>query len=44
MCLGVWSLLGYVQGTVIKKVTALEEIVGEERMDELSMDWDVIGA
>jgi hypothetical protein len=28
----------------INKITALEEVVGEERMDELSMDWDAIGA
>jgi hypothetical protein len=28
----------------INKVTALEEVIGEERMDELSIDWDVIGA
>jgi hypothetical protein len=42
MCLGVWSLQGYVQDTDINKVTALEEIVGKERMDELSKDWDAI--
>jgi hypothetical protein len=42
MCLGVWSLQGYVRDNDIKEVTALEELVGEERMDELSGDWDVI--
>ena len=42
MCLGVWSLLGYVRDNDIKGVTALEELVGEERMDELSADWDAI--
>ena len=42
MCLGVWSLQGYVQDNNINTVTALEELVGEERMDELSADWDVI--
>jgi hypothetical protein len=42
MCLGVWSLQGYVRDNDIKAVTALEELVGEERMDELSGDWDVI--
>jgi hypothetical protein len=42
MCLGVWSLLGYVHDNDIKEVTALEELVGEERMDELLADWDAI--
>lgn len=42
MCLGVWSLLGYVRDEDIQAVTALEEIVGEERMEELSKDWDAI--
>ena len=42
MCLGVWSLWGYVQDNNINEVIALEELVGEERMDELSGDWDVI--
>lgn len=42
MCLGVWSLKGYVRDSDINTVTALEELVGEERMDELSSDWDVI--
>lgn len=42
MCLGVWSLQGYVRDNDIKEVTALEELVGEEMMDELSADWDVI--
>jgi len=44
MCLGVWSLRGYVRDKDINGITALEEIVGEERMDELSADWDAIGA
>jgi hypothetical protein len=42
MCLGVWSLQGYVQNSDIKTVTSLEELVGQERMDELSADWDAI--
>ena len=44
MCLGVWSKLGYVRDKDINEVTALEEIVGEERMEELSKDWDAIDA
>jgi hypothetical protein len=42
ICLGVWSLQGYVQDNDINAVTALEELVREERMDKLSADWDVI--
>ena len=42
MCLGVWSVQGYVRDNDINEVMALEELVGEERMDELSADWDVI--
>jgi hypothetical protein len=42
MCLEVWSLQGYVQDNDINTVTALEELVGGERIDELSADWDVI--
>ena len=42
MCLEVWSLQGYVRDNDINEVMVLEELVGEERMDELSADWDVI--
>jgi len=42
MCLGVWSLRGYVRDKDINKVTAQEEIVGEEKMDELPINWDAI--
>lgn len=42
MCLGVWSELGYVEDKDIQEVTALEEIVGEERMEELLNGWDAI--
>jgi len=37
-------LQGYIRDTDINKVTALEEVIGEERADELSIDWDVIDA
>ena len=44
MCLGVWSKLGYVRDKDIHKITVLEEVttVGEEKMEELSKDWDAI--
>jgi len=41
MCLEVWSMQGYVQDKDINKITALEKIVGEERMKEL-LGWDII--
>ena len=44
MCLGVWSVLGYVRDRDINGITALEEVVGEERIEELSADWDAIDA
>jgi hypothetical protein len=40
MCLGVWSLMGYVKDSDIKFTAVLPEVIGEE--DELPMDWDLI--
>jgi len=40
MCLGVWSLMGYVKDSDIKAATVLPDVRGEE--EELPMDWDVI--
>jgi len=41
MCLGVWSMQGYVWDKDINEITALEKIVGEEKMKEL-LDWNII--
>jgi len=40
MCLGVWSLMGYVQDADIKPTTVLPEIIGDE--EELRDGWDDI--
>ena len=38
LCLGTWSLMGYVRDSDIKATAVLPEVDGEE--DELAMDWD----
>ena len=40
MCLGEWSLMGYVKDGDIRATTKLPEVDGEE--EELEKDWDVI--
>ena len=38
LCLGTWSLMGYVRDSDTKATAVLPEVDGEE--DELAMDWD----
>jgi len=40
MCLGVWSLMGYVKDTDIKPTAILPEVIGDE--EELKDGWDDI--
>jgi hypothetical protein len=40
LCLGNWSLLGYVKDSDIKAITVLPELVGDE--EELEEGWDNI--
>ena len=40
MCLGEWSLMGYVKDGDIRATTKLLEVDGEE--EELEKGWDVI--
>jgi hypothetical protein len=40
MCLGVWSVMGYVKNMDIMAVTVMPEVDGEE--DTLSDNWDAI--
>jgi hypothetical protein len=40
MCVGAWSLLGYVKDGDVRAATKLPEVDGEE--EELQKDWDVI--
>ena len=42
MCLGVWSLLGYVKDSDVKAVVVLLELRADEDEDELEIDWDRI--
>ena len=39
MCLGVWSLMGYVHDNDVKAAAVLPEIDEE---DDLPIDWDII--
>ena len=42
MCVGAWSLLGYVKDFDIKSVVSSAEIPVDEKEDELAYDWDAI--
>jgi len=42
MCLGAWSLRGFVKDSDIKAVTVLPELAPNTSEDELSFDWDAI--
>ena len=42
MCLGVWSILGYVKDSDVKGVVVLPELHAGEEEDELELDWDKI--
>jgi hypothetical protein len=42
MCLGVWSLLGYVKDSDLKAVVILPELRADEEEEELELDWDRI--
>jgi hypothetical protein len=41
LCLGVWSLMGYVKNEDIKAATVLPE-VGLNEVEDLPEDWDAI--
>jgi len=42
LCVGVWSLLGYVKDNDVKAAAVLPAVDGEE--EELAEDWDSIDA
>lgn len=42
MCLGVWSLLGYVKDEDVLSVTKLDDIPEGEEEEELEEGWDRI--
>ena len=41
MCLGAWSLMGYVQDSDVKAVTMLPDLEGDEE-EPLEENWDLI--
>lgn len=42
MCIGAWSLHGFVKDSDIKAVTVLPELAPNVSEDELSFNWDAI--
>jgi hypothetical protein len=42
MCLGVWSILGFVKNSDIKAVVVLPGVPADEREDALAHGWDAI--
>ena len=42
MCLGAWSLMGYVQDSDVKAVTMLPELKEDEEEEPLKERWDLI--
>ena len=42
MCLGAWSLLGYVKDIDVKAVTVLPDLKDDEEEEPLADDWDLI--
>lgn len=42
MCLGIWSLMGYVRDSDVKAVTMLPDLKEGEEEEPLEEDWDVI--
>jgi hypothetical protein len=42
MCLGVWSLLGFVKDLDVKAVVILPELHADEDEGELKINWDKI--
>ena len=44
MCLGAWSLLGYVKDSDIKAVVTLPELPVDTKEDVLPVGWDMVMA
>ena len=42
MCLGVWSLLGYIKNYDMKAVVVLPELQADEEEGELKLGWDKV--
>jgi hypothetical protein len=42
MCLGVWSILGYIRDSDVKAVIVLPELRADEEEGELEVGWDKV--
>jgi hypothetical protein len=42
MCLGAWSVLGFVKDSDVKSVTSLPDLKDGEEEAQLEEDWDVV--
>ena len=42
MCLGAWSLLGYVRDSDIKAIVTLPELPANAKEDVLAAGWDMV--
>jgi len=42
LCLGVWSLMGYVKDVDVKAAAVVPELIGDEAEEELAYDWDAL--
>jgi hypothetical protein len=42
MCLGIWSILGYVRDSDVKAVVVLPELRADEAEGELEVGWDKV--
>ncbi|KDR79625.1 hypothetical protein GALMADRAFT_63618, partial [Galerina marginata CBS 339.88] len=42
MCLGAWSLIGYIKDSDVKAVTVLPDLKDSEEEEPLADDWDLI--
>jgi hypothetical protein len=42
MCLGVWSILGYVKNSDVKAVVVLPELWADDEEGELEVGWDKV--
>jgi hypothetical protein len=42
MCLGVWSIFGYVKDSDVKAIIVLPELQADEQEEELELGWDKV--
>jgi hypothetical protein len=42
MCLGVWSIFGYVKDSDVKAVIVLPELRADKQEEELELGWDKV--